>query len=117
MKETKALTSAVPLFLLLTAAAQMPRGNGRTRAVLLLCSDACSEGIFTLRAPLPYTGRQLSLRADGGYLSSSTHFHILRSFYPHSLPLSRLKMLAKAAKIGYTIGENHAKATNTGDIL
>ena len=47
-------------------------------------------------------------------MSSSAQFHISRSFYPHSFALSRLKMLAEAAKIGYTIGEKYAKATNSG---
>ena len=61
--------------------------NGKSRPGLLAVQPGCSKGIFGDLSPLPYTGRQLSLRTEIPYLSFSSH--ISATVYPFIVPLSR----------------------------
>ena len=91
-KETKAQTSAVPLFLPGDNAPGHSRlpGNGGFRRGLLLASALRSKGMPPVSSRPPCTKRRLSARIGGGDLSFSTRFHTMCSIsYPVLARMSR----------------------------
>ena len=77
-KETKAQTSAVPLFLPecdIPTTQKLP-GNGGVRRGLLLVQPGCSEVIFVPSYPPFSTDQRLSVESFGDYSSSSSLFVI-----------------------------------------
>ena len=74
-KETKAQTSAVPLFLpgrRRSGRSSLP-GNGGGPEGPTAVSALCSKGIFPASSRPPCTKRRLSVRLGGGYLAFSAH--------------------------------------------
>ena len=92
IKETKAQTSAVPLFLpgrRRSGHSGMP-GNGGGPEGPTAVSALCSKGIFPVSSRPPCTKRRLSVRLGGGYSAFSAQFqrYTLLS-YPLPSGLSR----------------------------